>query len=105
MQNQVLRVRSFKRRLYPGQLCNIGLRTLTVDLNGRSCGILAGLIPHVRTFMEFDLDKLIVQLSGFNEAKSRSKETWFRRIIERFSLRVDQSVAFTKPSSLYFFWQ
>ena len=61
--------------------------------------------PHVRTFMEFDLDKLIVQLSGFNEAKSRSKETWFRRIIERFSRRVDQSVAFTKPSSLYFFWQ
>ena len=55
--------------------------------------------------MEFDLDKLIVQLSGFNEAKSRSKETWFRRIIERFSRRVDQSVAFTKPSSLYFFGQ
>lgn len=48
------RVRSFKRRLYPGQLCNIGLRTtqviLTVDLNGRSCGILAGLIPPRQNF-------------------------------------------------------
>ena len=58
---------------------------------------LAGLIPPRQKFYGIFFDKRIVQLSGFHEAKSRSKETWFSRIIERFSRRVDQSVAFTKP--------
>ena len=93
-----------------GRPCRNGLRiaqeVLTAGLTGLQSGFsfetLAELIPRRRNFCKIFFDKLKWQPSGFRNAESRGKETWFRLRIERFS-RAGQSIGLTKPSSISFF--